>query len=342
MAKRVSTTDVARVAGVSVGTVSHALNHPERLAPATLEKVNRAIEQLGFVRSGSARQLRAGRSDTVALMVEDIRNPYYIEAAHAIEGTLAAQDIALMLCVTGDCPARRRRAVRQVLEHEVRGTILAAETGIDQILAALQPRDMALVLLDTAPSQQEIACISVDHVLGGRLAVSHLLHTGHRRIAVVIGPLEIAPAAQRWQGAQLAVEQAGMDPDDVLCLVVADAFSADCGATATEEILARHRDCTAVFAGNDVMALGAMRTLRERGMRIPDDMAVVGYDDIPVAAELITPLTSVRQPLAQMGRAAATLLVDSAHVTQPMVFAPTLVIRESAPGPSPFVPDSPI
>lgn len=328
MGRRASVTDVARRAGVSVGTVSHALNHPEKLTSETLERVNQAIVDLGYIRSGSARQLRAGRSNTVGLLLQDISNPFYVEAARSLEASLAPRDIALLLCSVDDA-AKRERALRTVLEHEVRAVVIAAETGAAEMAERLQQQGVPVVLMDAVDGPPGVSWVGVDDVDGAAQAVGHLLATGHERIAMLSGPLSVVQAAQRWAGAQEACRRRGLDPDGVLSLVEARSFTADGGARAMESAL-DIPGLTAVFTANDVMALGAMRLLRQRGLTIPQDMAIVGYDDIPIAAELITPLTSVRQPLADMGRQVADLVLGDGQVRQVLLPA-TLAVRATAP-----------
>lgn len=327
---KVSVREVAQHAGVSVGTVSHALNHPDRVAGPTLARVNAAIEDLGFIRSGSARQLRAGRSATVALIVRDIANPFYVEAARALEEQLAPLDLALLLCATGEDPDRLHRAVRLVLEHQVRAVVVAAEQASDEVVDELLRHDQRVVMLDAGAARTDVGSVSVDSVAGGRLALEHLLGLGHRRVGIITGPARVVQTIDRLEGARQAVRQAGLDPERVLTVVPAPAFTAESGDQAMARLVDAGTGCTATFAANDLMALGAMRALRARGLTIPHDMALVGYDDIPVAAELSPPLTSVRQPLADLGLAAADLALR--EPTQPVtrvVLPPTLIVRES-------------
>lgn len=317
---------------MSVGTVSNALNHPDRVSAPTLEKVGAAIDKLGFIRSGSARQLRAGRSSTIALVVQDLANPFYVEAAQAIEEALAERDQALMLCFTGGDPERQRRVVRVLLEHQVGGAIIASEGGAAlHVAGELRSRGVRTVLMDSRMDGAEHSSVGVDDVAGGRLAVEHLLRSGHAQVAVITGPLEVPQGTDRWRGAREAVRAAGLHPSRALHLVEAASFTADGGAAAMTRVLEGWPDCGATFAANDVMAIGALRVLRASGRRVPAEMALVGYDDIPVAQELITPLTSVRQPVAELGRTAAELVLDDGAPARHVLFAPELVVRASAP-----------
>ncbi|QGF23031.1 LacI family DNA-binding transcriptional regulator [Raineyella fluvialis] len=329
-AGRPSVKDVAERAGVSVGTVSHVLNHPDRVSDATLQRVRTAIDDLGFIPSGAARHLRQGTSQAVGLVVADIANPYYIEAARAVEDSLVQRGMAMMMSSTDGDPERERRILEMLAAQQVRGIILTPSERSPENLALVRRRGIPTVLLDGGSSRSAFSTVGVDDVAGGRMAVAHLLASGHRSIAVISGPLEVRQAADRWEGARQAVRDAGLNPRTTLVHLVADSFSAEAGAEAMSLLLEGPVRPTAAFTVNDVMAIGAMRTLRREGLRIPEEMALVGYDDIPVAAELITPLTTVRQPMASLGRRAAELLLEGRGVEH-VLFRPHLAVRASAP-----------
>ncbi len=322
--------DVADRAGVSVGTVSHVLNHPERVSPALRDKVTAAIKELNFVRSGAARQLRQGRSTMVGLVVLDIGNPFYTDPARAIEDTLAAAGLALVISSSDAEPEREARVLRTLIEQQVRGVIITPSEETPALLPMLRERGIPVVLLDSPGDVEGYPSVGVDDVAGGAMAVRHLLERGHRLIAMITGPMSLRQARDRLRGARAAVTEAGLDPDAVLVPVETDAFTADAGEDAMNRLLARAEVPTATFAANDVMMIGAMRALRREGVHIPKDMALVGYDDIMVAAELITPLSSVHQPMADLGRTAAELLLDEDAEKRHVVFQPELVVRESS------------
>ena len=322
--------DVAERAGVSVGTVSHVLNHPERVSPPLRAKVTAAITELKFVRSGAARQLRQGRSTMVGLVVFDIGNPFYTDAARAIEDTLSAEGLALVISSSDAEPEREARVVHTLIEQQVRGVIITPSEGTPDLLPMLRERGIPVVLLDSPGDVEGFASVGVDDVAGGAMAVRHLLERGHRLIAVITGPMSVRQARDRLRGACRAVTDAGLDPHAVLVPVETEAFTADAGEAAMTRLLERAEVPTATFAANDVMMIGAMRSLRRQGVRIPADMALVGYDDIMVASELITPLTSVRQPMSDLGRTAAELLLDEAAEKRHVVFQPELIVRESS------------
>ncbi len=322
--------DVAELAGVSVGTVSHVLNHPERVSEALREKVTAAITELNFVRSGAARQLRQGHSNMVGLVVFDIGNPFYTDAARAIEDTLAASDLALVISSSDAEPHREARVLRTLIEQQVRGVIITPSEGTAALLPMLRERGIPVVLLDSPGDIEGYASVGVDDVAGGAMAVRHLLDRGHRLIAMITGPMSVRQARQRLRGARQAITEAGLDPEKILVPVETEAFTANAGEAAMSLLLERREVPTATFAANDVMMIGAMRSLRRQGVRIPAEMALVGYDDIMVASELITPLSSVHQPMAELGRTAAELLLDPDADERHVVFQPNLVVRASS------------
>ncbi len=326
MTKRASVKDVAHLAGVSVGTVSNVLNRPESVTERTRVKVEQAMNELNFHRNASARQLRAGVSRTVGAIVMDVGNPYYTELARGIEDRLAKDDHALILCSSDDDPAREARFLRMLAEQGVRGVLVTPMSTTTERLGELTRIGIPAVLIDSTDGHQ--AAIGVDHVSGGRQAVAHLLDQGHRRILFLAGPADLQQSRHRLRGAIEAVQAAGLDPAEILTVQNLPSISAEHGQRGLNAALdAPGPRPTAVFTMNDVVALGVMRELRRRGMQVPADMAIVGYDDLYFAAELMTPLSSVRQPMRELGWAAADLLLTG---ERPAPFQPELVVRESS------------
>jgi LacI family transcriptional regulator len=323
--QRSSVKDVAAAAGVSVGTVSNVLNRPESVAAKTRAKVEQAMEELNFHRNASARQLRAGVSRTVGAIVMDVGNPYYTELARGIEDRLAVDDHTLILCSSDDDPRREARFLRLLAEQGVRGVLVTPMSTTKDRLSVLRGLGIPSVLMDS--SSRDHACVGVDHVSGGRQAVAHLLAQGHRRILFLAGPEELQQTRHRLKGAVDAIQSARLDPSEVLKVVTLPSLTANDGQQGLIKALESGWGPTAVFCMNDIVALGAMRELRRSGLAVPSDMAVVGYDDLYLAAELMTPLTSVRQPMRQLGWAAADLLLtDTPHV----LFEPELIVRASS------------
>lgn len=323
--QRASIKDVAQLAGVSVGTVSNVLNRPESVTEQTRARVEHAMAQLNFHRNASARQLRAGVSSTVGAIVMDVGNPFYTELARGIEDRLAADDNTLILCSSDEDPRREARFLRLFAEQGVRGVLVTPMDTTSDRLADLRRLGISSVLMDSRSSEH--ASVGVDHVSGGQQAIAHLLAMGHRRILFLAGPGELQQTRHRLKGAVQAVVAAELDPSKVLDVVNLPMLLADEGQRGVQTALDAAHPPTAVFAMNDIVALGVMRELRLRGLRIPEDVAVVGYDDSYLASELMTPLSSVRQPMHQLGWAAADLLLTQ---TPHDLFAPELVVRTSS------------
>lgn len=332
-ARRAGVKSVAERAGVSVGTVSNVLNRPETVAEETRARVEAAMAELNFVRNASARQLRAGQSTVVGAIVLDLRNPFYTALARGIEDRLLADGLMLMVASSDEDPERERRWLRLFAEQGVRGLLVTPSKETTEHLERVAGLGIAAVLLDS--HSPRFTSVGADSVSGARQAVRHLIELGHRRIAHLSGPAQLEQARERLQGAREAVAEAGLDPDRVLVVRHLPTMSADDGQRGFIEVMATEQDApTAFFCINDIVALGVMRELRLRRMEIPRDMAVVGYDDVTFAAELMTPLTSVRQPMHQIGWTAADLLLTGAGNDRHEVFRPELVIRESSRGAS--------
>jgi len=326
--------DVASLAGVAVGTVSNVLNHPDLVRPLTRARVEAAIKELGFIPNGSARQLRAGRSRCLGLVVLDVTNPFFTEVARGVEDYAQAAGYAVILCNSDEADDKERQYLRVLEEQRVRGILITPVHGRAPELRRIRDRGTPVVLLDRPGSPGQCS-VAVDDQCGGQIAVAHLLDLGHRSIALVNGPVAIRQCADRRRGAHRAAVKAGLDPAAVFREVTVPAMNARAGAAAADELLGSGPRPTAVFCANDMLALGLLRRLGQAGVMVPRDLAVVGYDDIEFAADAAVPLTSVRQPKYQLGRAAAELLLEEAdrpgeHEHRRFVFTPELVVRASS------------
>jgi len=330
--RRTSIIDVARRAGVAVGTVSNVLNRPDVVAPATRERVLAAIEELSFVRNGRARELRVGRISTVGAIVLDIRNPFFTDVARGAEDRLAEDDYTLMLASSDDDPAREAKYLRLFEEHGVHG-LLVVPSGPDLgPLLAIQRRGVRMVLLDAHSTSPALSSVAVDDEAGGALAAAHLIAQGHGQIVFLNGPHTIRQCAGRRAGVNVAVRAAGLDPATAVREVTLGTLDAAGGDAAMHSLVAVDgAPPAAVFCVNDLVAVGVQRVLRRLGgTALLSRTAVVGYDDIDIASELAVPLTSVRQPTREMGAAAADLLLDEDRGVQHVVFQPELVVRSSS------------
>jgi LacI family transcriptional regulator len=328
--------DVAAEAGVSVGTVSNVLNRPGAVAPATRARVEEAIAALGFVRNESARQLRAGRSRTLGLVVLDVANPFFTDVAHGVEEAVAAEGLAVILCDSAENADRERRYLDLLEEQRVQGILITPVDGVGKRLQQVRQRGIPVVLVDRWASTRSFCSVSVDDVYGGELAATHLVDQGHQCIAFVGGPYRFKQVVDRHDGAKRAVTAAGL-PASALLKVETPALNVASGRDAGAQIaeLPTDRRPTAAFCANDLVALGVLQEMTRRRLRVPDDLAIVGYDDIGFAAAAAVPLSSVRQPRDELGRAAAELLIeetseDPRHTHRQLVFEPELVIRASS------------
>ena len=268
----------------------------------------------------------------------DVANPFFTDVARGVEDEASRSGLAVILCNTDDQAARESRYLDVLEEHRVQGILITPASGTQERLAALQQRGTPVVLVDRRSPSSSQCSVSVDDVLGGDLAVSHLLEAGHERIAFVGGPRSIRQVADRHDGAIRALERAGRAGTD-LYLVETRALNAAAGQRAGAAIadLPLRARPTAVFCANDLLALGVLREMTTRRIRVPERVAIVGYDDVHFAAAAAVPLSSVRRPRQQLGRTAAQLLIEEAlgrstHQHRQVVFEPDLVVRASSTG----------
>lgn len=324
--------EVARLAGVSTATVSNTINRPDMVHPDTRERVKEAIDQLAFIPNQHARQLNGLSSGVIAVVVLDASNPFFAEVARAIEETSSSDyDTVVIVGSSGGSPAKERKLMRLLAGQRVAGILFTPVEGESLDVEWLNSLPVPVVLLDNK-SPNGGCSVSVDDVEGGRLAADHLLDLGHRRLAFVGGASTIRQHADRWQGAVEAVAARGLAPENVLKRVQTRTIDLAAGYEAAAQLLEELP--TGILCANDVIAFGAYRRLSQHGLSVPRDVSIVGYDDIDVAADWIVPLTSVRQPTAEMGRVGTHLLVEhaaaaDAHEHRQIVFRPSLMERLS-------------
>lgn len=329
----VSIREVGERAGVSIGTVSNVLNHPEKVAPDTVERVRSAIEQLGFIRNDSARQLRAGRSSTVGLIVLDGGNPFFTDLARGAEDAALARHFAVLIGNSDESAERERTYVDLFEERRVAGLLVSPASDDLSRLARLRDQGTAVVLVDRRASDGEFASVSVDDIMGGTVAVEHLVAIGRRRIAYVGGPFSIRQVTDRHAGAAAAAAAAGITIEVLPTASLSVLEGRRIGEELTRRPVADRPD--AVFAANDLLAVGLEQAFVMHGsVAVPDDIALVGYDDIAFAEAAVVPLSSVRQPARDLGRRAIELLLGQVKhgrrdEFQQIEFAPELVVRQS-------------
>lgn len=328
--------DVANHAGVAVGTVSNVLNYPDRVSLKTRDRVQASIEELGFVRNDVARQLRAGHSRTIGLVVLDIGNPFFSSVARAAEDAAAEGGNAVVLGNSGHDAQREMHYIDLFEEQRVQGVLISPVTDIAKRLTALSERGTKVVLVDSPATEGTFSSVSVDDISGGYLATRHLLEIGRFRIGFVAGPQQFHQVTDRLAGARHAVAEV---PGATLEVLQAGDLTVLAGREVGDALVDRDPALLpdGLFCANDLLALGVMQSLTMlHSLRIPQDVALVGYDDIDFAASAVVPLTSVRQPTGLIGRTAVELLAEQLEDPEigprQVVFKPELVVRASTGG----------
>lgn len=327
----VSLRDVAAAARVSVGTVSNVLNHPEVVSPSTLSRVQKIIKELRYIPNGSARQLRSGYSRTLGLVVPDVGNPFFTEVARGVEDAARKSDYVVFLCNSDESVEKEDRYIEVLMEQQVRGVLITPADIKDDRIDALRARGICVTLLDRELAGGNQCSVSVDDVHGGQIAIEYLASLGHNRIAWVCGPTKIPQVADRAAGVAKAAKLSNVE---IVHLEV-QLMNTTNGEVAARNLLALDIMPTAVFCANDLLALGVMRELLLQGIRIPEQIAIVGYDDIQFAPSASVPLTSISQPAYQIGVTAADLILsecesDETHEHQQIKFQPRLIERASS------------
>lgn len=338
----VTVRDVAARAGVALSTVSKVLNRPDSVTPGVLVRVRAAIDELGYVRNEAARALRLGDSRAVGLLIRESSNPFSDQLADAAGEVLSVHDFTALLAVSAFSPKAERNLIKLFGAQQVRGLLITPVRERPAGLDGLVARGVPVVYLDARPPSSGYCSARVDDVLGARMAVEHLVSLGRRRIAVVRGRFELPQARDRITGAQAAAGPLGAEIEEVspppigVAVPSTSGYSIEGGLAAGAAIADRPPELRpdAVFAVNDLLGMGIVSALMDRGISVPHDIAVVGYDGIAPAAVARVPLTTIKQPALQIGTRAAALLIEEMeamplHKHEDVVFAPELVVRAS-------------
>jgi LacI family transcriptional regulator len=325
--------DVARTAGVATGTVSNVLHNPDKVAPETRARVEQAIAELGYVPNAAAQQLSRGRSGSVGLLVLDVRNPFFSELATGVEDTAADLGITVLLASSAELVDRERLHLERFEQSRVDGLLVTPVGASVKQLKGIRDRGTPIVLLDRLAATAGFSSVAVDDVEGGRLAGQHLLDAGCQNVAFVGGPLSLEQVRNRLAGAERVVRPHGVP----ITHLATEHMSAEEGRRIGLEIVAMRRAARpdGVFAANDLLGLAVLQALILGGIRVPDEIAVIGYDDIPFASLAGVPLSSIHQPAYQMARRAMEMLAamiaegGPGAVAEHVVFMPELVARAS-------------
>lgn len=327
--------DVAEKAGVSLTTVSHVINRTRFVSDDVTERVHNAMEELNYRPNELARSLRRGQTNTLGLILPDSANPYFAEIGHAIEATSSSLGYNVILCNTHGAEDKEQHYINVLRNKQVDGILFVATGDKTNSISETLGENFPILLVDRELVGVRTDVIIVDNHQGGLLATRHLLELGHQRIACISGPSRLRPSAERISGYTQALEEAGLAFDSELFRM--GDFHPSSGYQATLDLLALDDPPTAVFTCNDLMAIGVIRATSELGRRVPDDLALVGFDDIELASYTIPPLTTISQPIDRMGDLAARTLIQ--RIEEDAVQAPTrqllpveLVVRGSCGG----------
>lgn len=328
--------DVAQAAGVSAGTVSNVLNRPSYVKADTRARVMRAIDELQFIPDQSSRQFRPGRTRTIGIVAANLGNPFFVDVALGAEELCRELELGVVICNSAYDPIRESQNLDLLVQQRVQGIIISSVDENSSRLEMLRDRGVPMIFVDRVGDDRDCWSVMVDDRLGGRLGAQHLVAGGHRRIAYLGHPERSPKVKLRYDGAREVINRT--EGDITLELISADSWTVEAGRAAGRILAARPADKrpTAVLCANDMLALGLMQAATHAGLRIPDDLAIVGYDNLEWAEIGSVPLTTVAQPRAQLGRTAVEMmmqLIDNPrrspranHVS----LQPELVVRESA------------
>lgn len=327
--------DVAKQAGVSIATVSRVLNGSARVSADVKQRVQATMEALAYQPNPAARSLRSNRSRIIGLLISDIQNPFFLDLIRGVEDEALRNEYSLILCNSSESPQREQQYLEVLYAERVAGVIVVPtrEQLGSEIRKRFRERGVPVVAVDRRLKDKGIDSVLSDNVRGAREAVAHLIANGYRRIGVITGPESVTTGRERLEGYRQALREAGLPLDPALerC----GPFNVASGGALTQELLELQPVPDALFVGNNLLTLGALSAVHERGLRVPEDVAVVGYDDIPWAELGTLSLTTVTQPVYELGSMAALRLFQRLHNStvqgqQEIVLAPSLRVRGSS------------
>ena len=324
--------DVAARAGVSAATVSRVLNGTGTVRADLAERVQAAVDELDYRPNGIARSLRRRASSVWGLIISDVGNPFFTALIRGVEDVAHEAGYSLVLCNSDDEPAKEQRYVQVALAEQMAGVIITPSSEADTDLTPLLQRAVPVVAVDRRLHRHDVDTVTVDNIRGARLATEHLLASGCRRIACITGPVQTTTAQERLEGYRQALAAAALEVDDTLVQI--ENFREDGGYDGAQRLLRLPEPPDGLFVANNLMTVGALEAVVEAGVVVPDDLLMVGFDDIPWAKLTRPRLTTVAQPTYEMGQYAGRMLAarlagDEGHVRTVML-SPTLEIRESS------------
>ncbi|MBV8968537.1 MAG: LacI family DNA-binding transcriptional regulator [Verrucomicrobia bacterium] len=323
--------DVAALAGVSYTTVSHVINKTRPVSKAAREEVEAAIRRLNYVPSAIARSLRHRSTATIGLLISNNTNPFFSELAHGIEDGCYQNGYSVILCNSDDDPAREQTYLQVLLQRRIDGLVVGSIGGQQTLARTLRRLLLPLVIVDRAVPGLRADLVQVDNELGGYLATRHLIELGHKGIGCVTGPTTAISSTDRLQGYQRALKESAISilPERI----IASDFTSEGGYKAGA-LLLQNADVSAVMACNDLMGIGVLRCAAEKGIRVPEEFSVIGFDGIDLGRYVHPALTTIGQSIRELGRIAATTLIgrigrEGQGPFRRIVLPPEVVLRES-------------
>ncbi|RBM35885.1 substrate-binding domain-containing protein [Vibrio tarriae] len=324
--------DIARLAGVSTSTVSHVINKSRFVSDEIAERVNNAAQQLNYAPSALARSLKMNRTKTIGMLVTTSTNPFFGEVVKGVERSCYHQGYNLILCNTEGDNQRMKASINTLLQKRVDGLLLMCSTLEGERLDVFDRYpDIPIVVMDWGPILFASDKIQDNSLQGGYMAAKHLIECGHKEIGCITGPLIRHQAQMRYEGYKRALAEAGIaiNPD----WIVESDFECEGGYQAFEKLYERGKLPSALFVSNDMMAMGVIQAASQRGLRIPDDLSLIGYDDVHIAKFMTPALTTIHQPKYRLGKAAVDTLLyrlENPDTTAQVVqLEPTLMVRSS-------------
>jgi len=332
MNQHVTIRDVAAAAGFSVNTVSRALNDKPDVSPETKRIILDTAKRLGYRPNKLARGLRSNKTQTIGVIVADIANPFFGAVVKGVDQAARKRNWSIILGNADEDYEREKEAVQVMLAEQVEGLLITPCQKEKGTIEELQKTGLPFVLLGRCFDDLPTDYVMPDEVQGGFLATKHLLEMGHTKIAMINAPLYISSAQKRLEGYKKALTQYGIDIDE--SLITTQALTVEDGYNVAKKLLCHHSLPTAIFAYSDFVAFGVMKAIRETGLRIPEDIAVVGFDDVEFSSCLEVPLTTIKTPKERMGREATKALLEKIekrhqHVRKEIKLEVKLIVRQS-------------
>lgn len=325
--------DVAKRAGVSISTVSRVLNGRDRVNEDVVARVRQAAEELQYQPSRAARSLRAKQTAIIGLLITDIQNPFFTALVRGVEDVAQRNGFSLILCNSDEDPQKERQYIEVLCAERVAGAIVTPTREQQRALKLFQEHNIPIVAVDRKVKGGEVDAVLVDNQRGAREATEHLLANGYRRVGIISGPVTTTTGRERLAGYRQALQNAGLKPDPVFERL--GSFKEESGRRLAHELLDLEQPVDALFVANNLMTLGALAALNERHRRIPEEVGIVGFDEMQWSALSAISLTTVTQPVYEIGSTAAQRLFQrlqnpGAFTRQEIVLAPTLRVRDSS------------